>query len=193
MFDGSHCPCLQAHEQYTSEKAAPLTNSIALSSGAIEIFGISVVVSTYVQVFGSYSVQASVRGSLTGTATATGSAFAGMEFALGKGISTSSNAQLSGKISYSTALAFDAQATASITPQVFLKLDYIGGPTASFTVYGDASLADTCVLTQDFGTEIEVGAELDVSIPHIKTIEATTAPLVLSKPKVFWTGNEKVC
>ncbi len=192
-----HSPMLsQAQAQYSSQKSVALTDSISIGKGTIEIFEVPVVMQVYVQVFGGYNAQASAQGSLTGTAGASGSVYGGMSYTSSNGFSSSANGQISGSLSYSNVQAsFDADVLAYVAPQVFLKLEYVGGPTATFILYGEANLpdTDTCTLTQSIGYQIDVGAKLDISIPEITSFEATSAPTVVAGPSVVWSGTEDLC
>ncbi len=185
---------LQTNAQYSSQQSVPLTPTPFGSSGSIEIFGVSVAVSTYVQVVGGYSLQADAQGSLTGTATATGSVNGAMMYTPSSGLTPSGSAQPSGSMSYPTIQgSFGVDAMAYLTPQVSLQVEYIGSATASFTVYGEASLPDSCTLTQTVGSEVDVGAQVDVSIAGITVVQDNIASHAVSGPTKSWTGTEQVC
>ena len=70
---------------------------------------------------------------------------------------------------------------------------YIGGPDATLIAYGDlngqVSSSGSCVdVTADAGTEVDVAAQLSISLPDIYTISYSTPQEPVYGPALFWTG-----
>eukprot|EP00048_Salpingoeca_helianthica_P011293 m.162450 g.162450 ORF g.162450 m.162450 type:complete len:546 (-) comp15203_c0_seq1:100-1737(-) len=184
-----------ASASYSQSDSQAITSSITVASGSIPVFGVEIPVNLLVQVFAGYQASGEASASLSGTATAQGSVSGGVSYTLAKGITTPGTGSLTGTLSYSQpTLNVYAEALVYLAPQLYLQVAYLGGPTLTFVAYGDAVLpSGSCQVTQNIGVEVDAGAQISVSIPHLVSYQKSTSPVTVYGPSILWNESTSFC
>jgi hypothetical protein len=149
---------------------------------SIDIFGIPLAVSTYGSVTASFDASAMSAGSLTSTTTVSHAVSGEFFWNTDKSGITATNGRPSSEsfAPSSQSAPSNAQGNTYVAPSVYLKMEYIGGPTSSFTTSGGIGL-NNCQLTQSTTCQAAVSTvNLEVDIPEVDQLQAQCAESVTS-------------
>lgn len=164
----------------------------SLSSGSINVFGVSITVGLSLATFGGYNLNLNQGGEASGSIAVTGQGVVGMQYSADNGFSpaVSTNFQATPNIPQPTFNA-QSQITASLLTEVAVSATYVGSTTGTVNLYSDLNGVvnpnSGCVNANvDAGAQVQVENSISINLLGIPVVSDNTPLETVYGPTLFF-------